>query len=366
VVAGGATGQILAKVDGTDYNTEWIDNYTENIRHYVKAGEAITKGQAVYISGADGTNAIISKASNSGEATSSKTLGLAMTTFSTNGHGFVVQDGKLDGINTSAAGTEGDPVWLGVDGNLIFGLLNKPTAPNHLVYLGVVTRKHAINGEIFIRVQNGFELEELHDVSISSRQNGYVLAWNSSSSLYNFVSPQSGPTGPTGASGTNGATGPTGASGTSGSNGATGPTGASGTSGTNGATGPTGASGSNGSAGATGPTGATGADGGATSGTDTVSGTTYSLLSGDSGKLKVFTSDSAVTFTVANTLTAGQRVDVYQQGAGYITFTAGSGSTIQGAGSSGVNLISGTRYSAVTIFCVSSGVYAILGNVSVA
>jgi hypothetical protein len=82
--------------------------------------------------------------------------------------------------------------------------------------------------------------------------------------------------------------------------------------------------------------------------------------------LKVFTSASAIAFTVANVLTAGQRADVYQQGAGAITFTAGSGATIQGAGSSGVNLVSGTQYSAVTIFCISSGIYAILGNVSVA
>jgi hypothetical protein len=26
VPAGGTTGQLLAKIDGTDYNTEWVDN----------------------------------------------------------------------------------------------------------------------------------------------------------------------------------------------------------------------------------------------------------------------------------------------------------------------------------------------------
>jgi hypothetical protein len=103
----------------------------------------------------------------------------------------------LTGLNTSTA-VIGNPVWLGTNGNLIYGLANKPTAPAHLVFIGIVTRVNANNGEIFVRPQNGFELEELHNVSISSRQNGYVLSWNSTTSLYEFVAPQSGPQGPAG------------------------------------------------------------------------------------------------------------------------------------------------------------------------
>jgi len=57
----------------------WIDNYAVQIKHEVKLGESIAKGQAVYVSSASGTNMIVSKASNASEPTSSKTMGLLET-----------------------------------------------------------------------------------------------------------------------------------------------------------------------------------------------------------------------------------------------------------------------------------------------
>jgi len=158
-------------------------NYTTEIRETVKAGEAINKGQAVYISGADGTNAIVMKASNASEATSSKTLGLLYQNLANNAKGFVITEGRLSGLNTSGA-TAGDPVWLGTNGNLLYGLANKPVAPAHLVYLGVVTRVNTNNGEIFVHVQNGFELEELHNVSALSPSNNDGIFYNTTTSLW--------------------------------------------------------------------------------------------------------------------------------------------------------------------------------------
>ncbi len=79
-------------------------------------------------------------------------------TVSINGFANVVTEGLLAGLDTSAAGTEGDPVWLGANGNLLYGVANKPSAPLHMVFIGVVTRKNQNNGEIFVKVQNGFEL----------------------------------------------------------------------------------------------------------------------------------------------------------------------------------------------------------------
>jgi len=115
-------------------------------------------------------------------------MGLISSTLSHNGHGTVVTEGILSGLNTSTANA-GDPVWLGTNGNLIYGLANKPVAPAHLVFIGIVTRSNSSNGEIFIRPQNGFELNEIHDVLIGS---GYssdpadkdVLAYESSSGLW--------------------------------------------------------------------------------------------------------------------------------------------------------------------------------------
>lgn len=183
LAAGGTAGQIIAKVDGTDYNTEWIDNYAQQIKHTVKAGEALTKGQAVYVSSANGTNMIVSKASNNSESTSSKTMGLIAQTMILNDQGFVIAEGLLAGLNTASA-TAGDPVWLGTSGDLIYGLSNKPTAPAHLVFIGIVTRVHATQGEIFIKVQNGFELNEIHDVSITSPAAGELVVRNSANTLW--------------------------------------------------------------------------------------------------------------------------------------------------------------------------------------
>lgn len=166
---------------------EWlaslVPDFVDSVQHNVKLDEAITKGQAVYVSGANGTNILVKKASNATEATSSKTLGLLATGGALNDFVNVVSEGLLAGLNTSTA-TVGDPVWLGTNGNLIFGLTNKPYAPAHLVYLGVVTRVHANQGEIFVHVQNGFELREIHDVVAKDAIDNQGLYYQSDTGLW--------------------------------------------------------------------------------------------------------------------------------------------------------------------------------------
>ena len=166
---------------------EWlaslVPDSVDTVQHQVKLDEAIAKGQAVYVSGANGTNILVKKASNATEATSSKTLGLLATGGAINDFVNVVSEGLLDGLNTSTA-TVGDPVWLGTSGDLIFGLTNKPYAPAHLVYLGVVTRVHANQGEIFVHVQNGFELREIHDVVAQTPSNKQSIYYDVNSSLW--------------------------------------------------------------------------------------------------------------------------------------------------------------------------------------
>jgi len=46
--------------------------------------------------------------------------------------------------------------------------VEKPQAPVHMVWLGVIQRVHATIGIINIKVQNGYEIEELHDVRITT------------------------------------------------------------------------------------------------------------------------------------------------------------------------------------------------------
>lgn len=160
---------------------------TSSVVQYVKneTGSAMTKGQAVYILGATGSNITIGLAKADAESTSSKTLGLLAQDLANGEHGYVITEGTLDGLNTSGR-TAGEPMWLSptTAGGIVYGLASKPSAPSHLVYLGVVKRVQSNNGSVFVKVQNGFELDELHNVAITSPANNNVLAYDSASSLW--------------------------------------------------------------------------------------------------------------------------------------------------------------------------------------
>lgn len=188
VPAGGLEGQILAKASATNYDTEWIDNYATNIEQYVKneTGTTLYKGQVVYITGATGDNPTVGLAQANNETNSSKTIGFLKQNLLNGEHGYVITEGLIEGLNTNDAPLAGDPVWLSptTAGGVVYGLANKPVAPNHMVYLGVVIRKQTNNGKIYVHVQNGFELQELHNVLITSVQNEDILQYESSSSLW--------------------------------------------------------------------------------------------------------------------------------------------------------------------------------------
>jgi len=173
------SGEVNTTISGVLYSAQ-INIKNDN-------GSTIYRGQPVYVSSAAGSNILVKLASNSGEQTSSKTLGLVyQTSLAQNAQGTIVTEGLLQGFNTNA-GEEGDPIWLGPTGSLIFGLANKPYAPNHLVYLGVVTRKQANQGEVFVKIQNGFELEELHNVNINHTNalaDKNIIRYNSLSGIW--------------------------------------------------------------------------------------------------------------------------------------------------------------------------------------
>ena len=157
-------------------------SFVSTVKHLVKNNYdgTINKGQAVYVIGStgnDGTNMLVDRASNDIEMTSSKTMGLLETSLAKNGIGYVITEGLLAGLNTNSANV-GDPVWLGTNGNLIYGLANKPVAPAHLVFIGIVTRKNQNNGEIFVKVQNGFEMEELHNLVLTGKATGDMIKWD--------------------------------------------------------------------------------------------------------------------------------------------------------------------------------------------
>jgi hypothetical protein len=146
-------------------------------------GTTIYKGQPVYIGGANGSNPLIKLASNTGERTSSKTIGLLAQDLPVNEFGYIITEGTLEGFNTSA-GVAGDPMWLGPTGNIIYGIVNKPYGNNHLVYLGILLRSNNNNGKVYVKVQNGFEIDELHQVYALNPSDKDSLLYNSGSGAW--------------------------------------------------------------------------------------------------------------------------------------------------------------------------------------
>ena len=96
----------------------------------------------------------------------------------------------------------------------------------------------------------------------------------------------------------------------------------------------------------------------------TIAGTAHDIVTGNQGQTLYFTSATAVTATLstAAAFTAGQRVDLIQDGAGTVTVTAGSGVTLAGRGTA-VSSFTLSKYDGATIFCVGSNNYRIIGNV---
>jgi hypothetical protein len=152
----------------------------ESVYAYVKNVDTTTlnKGEVVYIFGASGDKISVKRASSSGDTTSSKTLGVVAESISVNGLGYVITQGTLDGLNLGAY-TAGDILWLGNTPGTFTKV--KTYAPNHLVFVGVVQRANAGNGQMYVKPQNGYELEELHNVATTGATNGDLLVYSGGS-----------------------------------------------------------------------------------------------------------------------------------------------------------------------------------------
>jgi predicted heme/steroid binding protein len=147
-----------------------------------QTGATLTKGTVVYIDGATGNNPTVAKAIATGDSTSAQTFGLCQANIANNAEGYVVIMGDLVGLNTSAF-TEGQQLYLSSTTAGEF-TTTKQYAPAHLVYVGVVTRSHVSLGQIEVRIQNGYEMDELHNVSAQSPTNNDGLFYNTTTSLW--------------------------------------------------------------------------------------------------------------------------------------------------------------------------------------
>jgi hypothetical protein len=149
-------------------------------------GSTLTKGTVVYINGVSGNTALLAKAIASGDSTSAQTLGVVEFDIANNQSGIVVLVGLVGSLDTSSY-TEGVQLYLS---GTVAGAFtsSKILAPTHLVYVGIVTRAHPTQGTIEVKVQNGYELDEIHDVQISSPANKDILYHDTATSLWKHAS----------------------------------------------------------------------------------------------------------------------------------------------------------------------------------
>ena len=145
-------------------------------------GSTLTDGQVVYINGAAGNRPTVALAKADAEATSAGTIGVVTDAIANNADGYITVSGLVHGLNT-ASYTEGDAVYLSPSTAGAF-THTKPSAPNHMVLVGYVTRAHATQGTIFVKVDNGYELDELHNVLITTPSNNQALVYDSATSLW--------------------------------------------------------------------------------------------------------------------------------------------------------------------------------------
>jgi len=149
--------------------------------------------QAVRVTGAQGQRLKVDLAQATTDQLSAETIGLVTETIANNQEGFITTSGLVRNINTTGS-LQGE-TWA--DGDVLYlsptvaGRITKvkPIAPNHLVIIGYVIHAHATQGTIFVKVDNGYELDELHNVKIDTATNNEVLAYTSATDIWENKTP---------------------------------------------------------------------------------------------------------------------------------------------------------------------------------
>lgn len=146
-----------------------------------KTGSVIPKGAVVYLSGAQGNRGKMWPAMATTDLRSADTIGVTMQSTAINQEGYIMAIGELEGIDTRAF-AEGTTLYLSP--TAAGGITDvKPQAPNHIVKVGF-SLNSTVNGKIYVEIDNGYELDELHNVRINGVANGQGLIYNAASALW--------------------------------------------------------------------------------------------------------------------------------------------------------------------------------------
>lgn len=181
-------GEALCVYNSTTSGFQCIGTAPNTLLAYVTNADSvsITKGMPVYAFGGQGDRLTVKRAYNTTDATSAQTIGVVQSTsIGVNQKGLIIMQGQLDNLNIFPTSTwaDGDPIYLGATAGTLTNI--KPSAPNHLVYVGyVLSASNGSAGRMYVRPQNGYELKELHDVQATSPSNNDTLYFDSADSQW--------------------------------------------------------------------------------------------------------------------------------------------------------------------------------------
>jgi hypothetical protein len=147
-----------------------------------RTGATLAKGDVVYLSGSQGNRITVAKALATSDPTSANTFGIVAESIADNQSGYVITEGLLTNINTSSLTADSAVYLSGTTAGALTSI--KPQAPIHGVYIGVCVKSNAGSGEVFVKIRNGQELDELHDVVITSPVDKASLYYKSSEGLW--------------------------------------------------------------------------------------------------------------------------------------------------------------------------------------
>ena len=158
---------------------------------YNNSGATIAKGSVVYINGRHSSNyPTIAKSQANTEANSYSTFAMVQDDITNGSTGTIIQAGNISNLNLpTATYTDGQIVYLSptVAGGIT---TTKPLAPNHIVKIGTVTRAHPTLGSIELKIENGWQLDELSDVKIAAVPlDSTILQFSRVDSLWHDVNP---------------------------------------------------------------------------------------------------------------------------------------------------------------------------------
>ena len=139
----------------------------------------INKGEVVYITGSQGTHLTVELADADAELTSSTAIGVAAETITDTVSGYIITQGLLTGLSNLPTGTFSNGAALWLSSTPGGWTTSKPNRPAHLVFLGwVQDASNGAAGRAYIKVINGQELDELHDVLLSGLADGHILQYD--------------------------------------------------------------------------------------------------------------------------------------------------------------------------------------------